>query len=314
MCAYGFRGNQQMPSSVGAARPDGLAEGPIGEWVLEQSSDPKFPYRLRIYTRDRDRPMLSLFVQDRWPGASQHIFCLREARLAEDVSIGGEVERVPVVALERYGRRLRVVLGRPTRKRCDFQIVEKRYKNPPPDTVATYEQIFWFTQTAMRQRRPRGARLKTARGYGDLRVRIAADERYPWHLSPFESERGPLAAGDYALVRDGAILAVVERKTFDGLLADFGRLDVLHQRLLELSTYEHHALVVEAPYEDFLDPARVHHWSAALCARVIGDLYARYPRLRLVFTANRKIAEAWTRNYFAALNAAGGEGDELEDL
>ena len=47
---------------------------------------------------------------------------------------------------------------------------------------------------------------------------------------------------------------------------------------------------------------------------MIGDLYARYPRLRLVFTANRKIAEAWTRNYFAALNAAGDEGDELEDL
>lgn len=303
-----------MRSTVGAARPDGLAEGLIGEWVLEHSSDPKFPYRLRIYTRKRDAPMLSLFVQDRWPGASQHIFCLREARLAEDVSIGAEVERVPVVALERYRSRLRVVLARPTRKRCDFQIVEKRYKNPAPDSPATYEQIFWFTQTAMHQRRPRGARLKTAHGDADLRVRIAADERYPWHLSPFESERGPLPAGDYALIRDGAILAVVERKTFDGLLADFGRLDVLHQRLLELSSYEQHALVVEAPYERFLDPARVHHWPAAFCARVIGDLYARYPRLRLVFAANRKIAEAWTRNYFAALSAADGEGDERDEV
>jgi DNA-directed RNA polymerase specialized sigma24 family protein len=49
---------------------------------------------------------------------------------AEDISIGRAVERVPVVALERHRRRLRVVLGRPTRKRCDVQIVEKRYKNP----------------------------------------------------------------------------------------------------------------------------------------------------------------------------------------
>lgn len=53
-----------MPSSVGASRPDGLAEGPIGQWVLEQSDDPKFPYRLRVYTRDRDTPVLLLFVQD----------------------------------------------------------------------------------------------------------------------------------------------------------------------------------------------------------------------------------------------------------
>ena len=68
---------------------------------------------------------------------------------------------------------------------------------------------------------------------------------------------GRLQAGDYALVLDGAVVAVVERKTFDGLLAEFGRMDVLRQRLLELSSYEHHALVIEAPYEDFLNPARV---------------------------------------------------------
>ena len=194
-----------------------------------------------------------------------------------------------------------------------FQIVEKAYKSPDPEGPATYEQIFWFTQTAMRHGRPRGARLHTARPEVDARVRIASDERYPWHLGPFDTERGRLQAGDYALVLDGAVVAVVERKTFDGLLAEFGRMDVLRQRLLELSSYEHHALVIEAPYEDFLNPARVHHWSAAFCARAIADLYARYPRLRVVFCANRKIAEAWTRNYFGAVSAMTGGvsiGDE----
>ena len=278
----------------------------VGEWVLEEASDPKFPFRVRIYTRKRAEPVLSFFVQDRWPGGNQHIFCLREGRIGEDVTIGAEVERVPIVALQRYGRRLSVVLDRPRQKRCDFQIVEKAYKNPDPEGPATYEQIFWFTQTAMRNRRPRGARLHTARPEVDARVRIASDERYPWHLRPFVSERGRLPAGDYALVLDGAVVAVVERKTFDGLLAEFGRMDVLRQRLLELSSYEHHALVIEAPYEDFLNPARVHHWSAAFCARAIADLYARYPRLRVVFCANRKIAEAWTRNYFGAVSAMTG--------
>jgi hypothetical protein len=55
--------------------------------------------------------------------------------------------------------RLSVVLDRPRQKRCDFQIVEKAYKNPDPEGPATYEQIFWFTQTAIRHGRPRGARL-----------------------------------------------------------------------------------------------------------------------------------------------------------
>ena len=290
-----------------------LTPNSVGEWVLDEASDPKFPFRLRIYTPKRTEPLLSFFVQDRWPGSNQHIFCLREARIGDDVTIGAEVERIPIVALQRYGRRLSVVLDRPRQKRCDFQIVEKAYKNPDAEGPATYEQIFWFTQTAMRQRRPRGARLRTARPEVDARVRIASDERYPWHLGPFEAERGRLAAGDYALVLDGEVVAVVERKTFDGLLAEFGHMDVLRQRLLELSSYEHHALVIEAPYEDFLNPVKVHHWPAAFCARAIADLYARYPRLRIVFCANRKIAETWTRNYFAAMSATpDGSSDQDE--
>jgi hypothetical protein len=62
------------------------------------------------------------------------------------------------------------------------------------------------------------------------------------------------------------VLAVVERKTFDGLLADFGRMDTLGQRLLDLTPFEQHAVVIEAPYEDFLSPDNVHPWSLALCS------------------------------------------------
>jgi len=42
--------------------------------------------------------------------------------------------------------------------------------------------------------------------------------------------------------------------------------------------------------EDLLSPEKVHHWSAAFCARAIADLYARFPRLRVVFCSNRKMA------------------------
>jgi hypothetical protein len=179
--------------------------------------------------------------------------------------------------------------------------VEKSYKHPEPGGPSTYEQIFWFTQTAMRQRRPRGVRLHTTPRVGEMRVRIASDERYPWTLGGMATERGPLPTGDYALLDGEQILAVVERKTFGGLLADFGRMDVLRQRLLELTAFEQHAVVIEAPYEDFLSPDKVHHWSAAFCARAIAELYARFPKLRLVFCSNRKTAAEWTRSYFAAV-------------
>jgi len=222
-----------------------LAPTNVGEWVLEEASDPKFPFRLRIYTPNE--PNLS---------------CPFSYRIA-----GRAATSTSSACAKRASR-----------------------------------------QTAMRQRRPRGARLHTARPEVEARVRIASDERYPWHLAPFVSERGPLPSGDYALVLGGAVVAVVERKTFDGLLAEFGRMDVLRQRLLELSSYEHHALVIEAPYEDFLNPVRVHHWSAAFCARAIADLYARYATLRIVFCANRKIAETWTRNYFAAVSGMANRG------
>jgi hypothetical protein len=97
------------------------------------------------------------------------------------------------------------------------------------------------------------------------------------------------------------VVAVVERKTFENLLADFGVMPALHQRLLELAGYEHHALVIEAPYEDFLTDKKVHDYTPAFCARAIAELYALHPRLRVVFCANRKTANEWTRNYFAAI-------------
>jgi len=60
-------------------------------------------------------------------------------------------------------------------------------------------------------------------------------------------------------------------------------------------------LAIEAPYSDFLNPKKVHHYSPGFCAKVIGELYALHPSLRVVFCANRKLANEWTRQYFAAV-------------
>ena len=97
------------------------------------------------------------------------------------------------------------------------------------------------------------------------------------------------------------ILALVERKTLDNLLADFGMMPVLHQRLAELATHGNHALVIEAPYVDSLSSKKIHHYTPSFCAKAIGEIYALHPSLRIVFCANRKVANEWTRHYFAAV-------------
>src|SRR3990172_4030600 len=226
----------------------------VGLWILESCASERFPYRLQILRGQQ--PWLTLRVQDRWPAANRNIFCLREREPPQAGEVLAEVERLPIVALQRRGRRLSIVLDRKRYKRCDFLFLSKKYKGRPGEE---YEQIFWQTQQSMRQRRPR-ARLVSARESGDFTVRIASDERYPWRFAGNNTVRGPLPAGDYALMDGDKIIALVERKTFQNLLADLGVMPLLHQRLLELTAYEHHAFVVEAPYEDFLNPRKVHHY------------------------------------------------------
>lgn len=267
----------------------------MDEWILERTQDSRFPFRLQILRGNR--PFLVLRVQDRWPAANRNIFCLREQDGPDPEELLEEVERVPVLAMQRYGRRLSVVLDRGRYKRCDFVFLQKAYKTRPGEQ---YEQIYWVTQRSMAQRRS-GARLVSARSAGAFSVRIGADERYPWRFPTAVTDRGKLPVGDYALMDGGQPMAIVERKTLDNLLADFGVMGVLHQQATELASHPHHALVVEAPYEDFLNPKRVHHYKPAFCAAAIGELYAAHPGLRIVFCTNRKTANEWTRNFFSAV-------------
>jgi hypothetical protein len=267
----------------------------VGTWTVERRlKDSKFPYRVEI--RPNRGETLVLWAQARWPAANRNIFCLRE-REAEYDQPAEQLEQVPIVAMQRRGVRLSVILDRPRYKRCDFLFLKKTYKNRPEQE---YEQIYWQTQRSMAQHRPTVVPV-ALRSRGQLDIRIASDERYPWTFPGSQTSRAKLAAGDYALMSGETVLAVVERKTLDNLLHDFGVMPIVHQRLLELATYEHNALVIEAPYEDFLNPAKVHHFSASFCAAAIAELYAAHPRLKVVFCSNRKTANMWTASFFAAV-------------
>jgi hypothetical protein len=263
--------------------------------VLSRVEDARFPFRIEILSADGTS--LVLRAQDRWPVAGRNIFCLREtAESAPGIALE-ELERLPILALQRRGVRLSIVLDRPRYKRCDFLFTRREYRNRPGEW---YEQIFWQTQTSMMQRRP-SIGPSALRSKSEYNVLVASDERYPWTFPASGVTRGKLACGDYALADGDQMLAVVERKTRENLLADFGTLAVLHQRMLELATHEHAALVIEAPYEDFLNRSRTHVYSPAFCAATIAELYAEHPRLKIVFCSNRKAANLWTRHFFAAV-------------
>ena len=263
---------------------------------MERIGGDRFPFRLRVLDNN-SHVVLALRTQDRWPAANRNIFCLRDREPPEASGQVEEIERVPVIAMQTRGIRTSIVLDRTRYKRCDFLVLRRDSKSRPGET---YEQIYWQTQTSMTQHRPKlvppALRTRTA-----LQIAIDSRERYPWHFPGSETVRRTLAAGDYALLYDDEPAAVVERKTFENMLSDFGVLPLLHQRLLELSNHEHNALVIEAPYEDFLNPARVHHYSPSFCGAVIADLFVNYPRLRIVFCANRKAANLWTGSYFNAV-------------
>jgi hypothetical protein len=86
-------------------------------FILESVNNPKFPYRLTI--RQGEKVLLAIRVQDRWLRQKGNIFCIREDNKELEPPVE-EIERVPVVSLKRYGKRLAIVLDRPSNKRCDF--------------------------------------------------------------------------------------------------------------------------------------------------------------------------------------------------
>ncbi|MBL7209254.1 MAG: ERCC4 domain-containing protein [Dehalococcoidia bacterium] len=266
-----------------------------GIWILERCVSDRFPYRLQIMRGEK--PWLILRTQDRWPTVGRNIFCLREEEPPPAGEVLEEIERVPVIAFHERGRRVSIILDRKRYKRCDFLFLTKSYKRKPGET---YEQVFWLTQRSIEQHRPstKLTRYPVAAG---MTIRIASDERYPWRFPIAHIERRLLPVGDYALVDGDRVLAVIERKTFDNLLADFGIMPVLHQRLAELTTHENHAFVIEALYSDFLNPKKVRYYTADFCARAIAEIYSLHPRLRVVFCGNRKLANEWARYYFFAV-------------
>ena len=159
------------------SKPD---EKAISFWSVTKTDSKKFPYHITI--SENDKVSLSLLTQDKWPGVSGNIFCVRAENY--DVVLEEVVEEVPVIFVKKLGKRLTVLLDRGQRKRCEFLFVRKKYKNKDGD----YEQIFFRTQQGISQHRTRG-NLSLWSKSKDLEVIIDSNERYPWKFGEHNVQR-----------------------------------------------------------------------------------------------------------------------------
>jgi len=263
-------------------------------WILEKSGSEKFPYKITI--QKGEKVLLCLLARSRWPGAKGNIFCLRADPDEEEGPLE-ELERVPVTNMRQYGKRLSIVLDRPRKKRCDFLFLKKAYKNGGGE----YEQIFWQTQKGLKERKSK-SRFAV---YGSPAMHIAIDhsERYAWSFSDSTVERASLPVGDYALLHDGQIAAVVERKTLENMISSLSDLRLLNQTLGELETWPSPALVVEANFGDFLDPKKIRPLNPPYCARALTEMTALHPKVPIIYAGSRKQANLWTMAFFKTVRA-----------
>ncbi len=264
-------------------------------WIVERTTSRRFPYRVSV--EQNGRLLVAVRAQASWPGPGQQIFCLREREFNPAETLE-PLERVPIASLAHIGRKIAIVLDRPTRKRCELLAVSKPYRDAER---GTHEQIFFRTESGIRAHRSR-TRVEIRTEGVPIAVVVDSAERYPWRFAGATAERRKLRSGDYALLQHGRIIAVVERKTFDNLLMDIGAVQALHHQLADLASHEQAAMVVEAEFGDFLDPGRLRgRWPPAFVGKVLAELSALHPKLPIVFAGNRKLANRWTHQFFLAL-------------
>jgi ERCC4 domain/Lsr2 len=237
-------------------------------------------------------------ARETWPGASK-VYCHRADGWPADAEV---VERHAVRSCSRRGPAIDLVLDRARLNRSQLVITTARGR----------EMIFWQSPRTTKQARPKVA-LPAARASGQvLEIVVDSGEKYPWTFGHQQAttRRQRLAVGDYALVRNGAVLAAVERKSIADLTASLlsGRLTYA---LAELATLPRAAVVVEDRYSRLFDKA---HASGAAAAEALAEAQARFPAVPVVFCETRPLAQEWTYRWLGACSTELGAVAETVGL
>lgn len=244
------------------------------------------PYLLRVPVAGR--PLL-LKAKDAWPRTAK-VFCHPLDAWPDDADI---VDDVPVVACERRGRAVDLVLDRGREHRSQFVFVTLR---------GGRDAVFWQTSRTAAASRP-GIRIPSRRAAGidDLEIIVDTRERYGYRFATQQAttRRSALRTGDYAVELDGDLVAAVERKS----VADLVRRLVDGQlafAMAELATLRNAAVVVDGRYADAL---KAEHVQPGFVADLLARVAVRYPPVPVIFAGSRKLAEEWTYRFLAAAYA-----------
>lgn len=257
------------------------------------------PYLVRIPLGTQG---LVLKVRETWPRTSK-VYCHR-AEWPESPEI---IEQVPTRTCTKRGAAIDLVLDRGRENRSQFVLTIARGR----------EMIFWQTARVSKQARP-NVSIPTARasGIADLEILVDVHERYAWKFTHQQAttRKQPLAAGDYAVELDDAIVAAVERKSLADLVSTLttGKGNYL---LAALAGLPRAAVVVEDRYSGIF---ALEHVRPAVVADLLGECQARFPSVPIVFAETRQLAQEWTYRFLAAsrheLGLNGPTEDRLADL
>jgi hypothetical protein len=245
-------------------------------------ADSSLPYLIRVPLGPAG---IVLKAREMWPRTAK-VYCHRALEWPADAEL---IERVPTRSCVRRGASIDLVLDRGRENRSQLVLTHVRGR----------EAIFWQTARVAKQARP-DIRLPSARASGRADVEILVDvhERYGWKFSSQQATtaKRALAAGDYAVELDGAVVAAVERKSLPDLVSTLtsGRLRYV---LAELAALPRAAVVVEERYSKVFALDRVR---PAVVADGLAECAARFPTVPIHFAETRALAQEWTYRFLAA--------------
>ncbi len=251
--------------------------------VVARNPDPdsSLPYLIRVPLGSAG---IVVKARETWPGATK-VYCHRADSWPMDAEI---VERHTVRSCSRRGPAIDLVLHRARQNRSQLVITRARGR----------EVIFWQTPGTTKQARPKIA-LPTARAAGHvLDIAVDTGEKYPWSFGHQQAttHRRRLSAGDYAVLRDGAVLAAVERKSVADLAGSLlsGRLTYA---LADLAALPRAAVVVEDRYSRLF---KLQHVPGSRVAEALAEAQARFPAVPVVFCETRPLAQEWAYRWLGA--------------
>lgn len=262
-------------------------------WIgRNPSPSSRLRYLLRLPVAGEGRVFLA--AAETWP-RGKDAFCYQLAEWPADAEI---VEQVEVESCWRAGAAIHLVLRRRRNRRSMFVWTRARGR----------EVIFWRSPASMAAARP-GIRVPQARGLErSLEVAVDSKERYPWRFPGKDAKlaRRDLPVGDYAIVRDGLIVAAVERKTIPDL-ATSAVSGALRLAIAELSRLPRAVIVVEGHWSDLVKVAERAGMRTGWLQSVVVGLQVEQPSVSWAFVETSTIAQDWAYRWLAACAKADRE-------